>query len=149
MSYCKPSLVRVGSYIYIPLNNFIGSTLSMACGVVWFCRVLLRLAFPYHTLFASEQFRTLPITLPLSGPFLFLIPLAFSGPFLILCLTSYKLSNYASYMYRIVDCLPKHGTVHARLAYMYHVYLILACPREKSRADYSSRCHSSRYSFAR
>ena len=30
MLYCKPSLVRVGSYIYIPLNNFIGSTLSMA-----------------------------------------------------------------------------------------------------------------------
>ena len=25
----------------------------------------------------------------------------------------------------------------------------LACPREKSRADYPSRCYSSRYSFAR
>ena len=25
MSYCKPSLVRVGSYIYLALNNFIGS----------------------------------------------------------------------------------------------------------------------------
>ena len=53
---CKLSLiskVREGYYIYIPLNNFVGSTFSMASLVLHGTSVL-RLAFPYRTLFAKR-----------------------------------------------------------------------------------------------
>ena len=62
MSYCKLSLVGVGSYIYIPLS------------VVLFrwSRLVLQgtLSLPVpHSLRQASRFRTLPITLPFSGPF--------------------------------------------------------------------------------
>ena len=64
----------------------------------------LSLSVP-HSLRQASRFRTLPITLPFSGV---------SGPFLLGSRHFYfKISmlsiNYASFIYRIVDCLPKYN----------------------------------------
>ena len=77
------SMVTVGSYrhmyVYdILLGDFIGSTLSMA----FQCNFSLPVS---HSIRQAIRFRTLPISLPFSNPFLFwlcLILFTFSGPFL-------------------------------------------------------------------
>ena len=86
MSYANPAqYLRYCAgyyiYIYIPLNNFVGSSFSMASLV---SQGTLSLPVP-HSLRQASTFRTLPITFPFSWPFLFwvcMIPLAFFGLFL-------------------------------------------------------------------
>ena len=62
---CKLSL-REGYYIYIPLNNFVGSTFSMASLVLH--GTTLSLPVP-HSLRQASTFRILPITFPLADRF--------------------------------------------------------------------------------
>ena len=70
MSYCTPSLVRVGSYI----ATFTYLRLTLSVVLFRWPRLVLQgtLSLPVpHFASPSEQIQALPKTLPFSGPFLF------------------------------------------------------------------------------